>query len=219
MRLLGIVGAGGFGRPILPIARNILSADAAVAQFDTICFVESEPSKAEYDGVPCLSLEAFRAVACEDKTFSVAISDHGTRRTIARELEGDGLLPTSLVASTSQRNPSSSVGPGAVICDFTAITADSVIGSYFHMNLYSYVEHDCRIGDYVTFAPSVHCNGNVHIGDGAYIGTGAMLRQGSRGQPLRIGANAVVGMGAVVLHDVPDGATVVGNPARVIRTR
>ena len=76
------------------------------------------------------------------------------------------------------------------------------------------MEHDCIIGDFVTFAPGVSCNGNIHIGDHAYVGTGAVIRQGRAGAPLRIGEGAVVGMGAVVTKDVPAGATVVGNPAR-----
>lgn len=70
------------------------------------------------------------------------------------------------------------------------------------------------IGDCVTFAPRVSCNGNVVIGDGAYIGTGAVIKQGTPDRPLRIGAGAVVGMGAVVTRDVAPGMTVVGNPAR-----
>lgn len=67
------------------------------------------------------------------------------------------------------------------------------------------------IGDFVTFAPGVRCNGNVRIGDFAYIGAGAMIRQG-----LSIGAGAVVGMGAVVTKNVPEGVIVAGNPARIL---
>ena len=87
----------------------------------------------------------------------------------------------------------------------------------FHANLYSYVEHDCVIGNYVTFAPGVKCNGNIHIHDHAYIGSGAVIKQGTADHPLIIGYGAVVGMGAVVTKSVPAGATVVGNPARIIR--
>jgi acetyltransferase-like isoleucine patch superfamily enzyme len=72
------------------------------------------------------------------------------------------------------------------------------------------------IGDFVTFAPGVKCNGNVVIEDHAYIGAGAVIKQGVPGVPLVIGRGAVVGMGAVVTNSVPAGTTVVGNPARAM---
>ncbi len=48
----------------------------------------------------------------------------------------------------------------------------------------------------------------------AALGTGAVILPG-----ITIGAEAIVGAGAVVTEDVPDGATVVGNPARVLQPR
>ncbi len=107
------------------------------------------------------------------------------------------------------------LGVGAVLSPFVTLTSNVRIGRHFHANLYSYVEHDCVVGDFVTFAPRVHCNGNVVIEDHAYIGTGAILKQGQPGKPLVIGRGAVVGMGAVVTKSVAPGATVVGNPARL----
>ena len=55
------------------------------------------------------------------------------------------------------------IGEGALISPFVTFTSNIRIGNHFHANLYSYVEHDCVIGDYVTLAPGVRCNGNVHI--------------------------------------------------------
>jgi acetyltransferase-like isoleucine patch superfamily enzyme len=78
------------------------------------------------------------------------------------------------------------------------------------------VAHDCIIGDFVTFAPAVKCNGNVIVEDHAYVGTGAIIRQGTPNKPIVIGRGAVVGMGAVVTRSVAPGATVVGSPARPI---
>lgn len=49
------------------------------------------------------------------------------------------------------------------------------------------------------------------VEDGAAIGTSATIMAG-----VRIGKYATVGAGAMVIHDVPDYATVVGNPARII---
>ena len=93
------------------------------------------------------------------------------------------------------------------------LTSDVVIGKCFQANLYSYVAHDCVIGDYVTFAPSVKCNGNVEIGDHVYIGTGAIIKPGEDGKPLKIGDGAVVAAGSFVNKDVPPGMTVFGSPA------
>jgi sugar O-acyltransferase (sialic acid O-acetyltransferase NeuD family) len=106
------------------------------------------------------------------------------------------------------------LGVGAALCPFVTLTSNIRIGQHFHANLYSYVEHDCVIGDFVTFAPGVMCNGNVHIEDYVYIGAGAVIKQGSPSSPLVIGRGAIVGMGAVVTKNVPPGVTVVGSPAR-----
>ena len=73
------------------------------------------------------------------------------------------------------------------------------------------------IGDFVTFAPGVMCNGNVQIENHVYIGAGAILRQGTKSKPLVIGEGAIVGMGAVVTKDVLPNTTVIGNPARILR--
>jgi acetyltransferase-like isoleucine patch superfamily enzyme len=51
----------------------------------------------------------------------------------------------------------------------------------------------------------------VVIEDDAWIGIGAIVLKG-----VRIGAGARVGAGAVVTSDVPAGATVAGNPARLV---
>ena len=114
--------------------------------------------------------------------------------------------------------PGTRIGAGAILCPFVTLTSNIRIGEHFHANLYSYVEHDCVIGDFVTFAPGVQCNGNVLIEDHAYIGAGAILRQGRPDSPLVIGRGAIVGMGAVVTRNVAPGSTVVGNPARPLRT-
>ena len=81
--------------------------------------------------------------------------------------------------------------------------------------------HDSVVGDFVTFAPRVACNGRSLIEDHAYIGTGAVMREGKAGVPLTIGVGAVVGMGAVVTRNVAPGTTVVGAPARpmAVKTR
>ncbi len=126
----------------------------------------------------------------------------------------DGVPVFSVMSSSACILDDVQMGEGAFLAPFVTLTSNIRIGRHFHANLYSYVEHDCVIGDFVTFAPSVHCNGSVVIEDHAYLGSGCILRQGRPGAPLVIGAGAVVGMGAVVTRSVPPGITVAGNPAR-----
>ena len=53
----------------------------------------------------------------------------------------------------------------------------------------------------------------IIIGDNAWLGGGVVVCPG-----VTIGADTVVGAGAVVTRDLPDGVVAVGNPARVIRS-
>jgi sugar O-acyltransferase (sialic acid O-acetyltransferase NeuD family) len=214
----GLYGAGGFAREVMPFARRTLQRDLGDDGLG-VFFVETIPSAPSVNGFEVISEQDFLSSTLGDKLFNVAISDSRVRARLVKTCIEHGARAISLAASTASVCGSSLVGEGAILCDNTIITANARIGAFFHMNLYSYVAHDCVIGDYVTFAPRVSCNGAVHIGDHAYIGTGAILKQGHRDRPLRIGEGAVVGMGAVVTKDVPPFTTVVGCPARPIKRK
>ena len=161
-----------------------------------------------------LSEQDFISLECDEKYFNVAIGSSTTRKKVTERLLDADCSPFSVLAKSSIIYDKNTIGEGAAICDHVMITSNATIGSYFQANLYSYVAHDCQIGDFVTFAPRVSCNGNVVIEDFAYIGTGAILKQGSKENPLIIGTGATVGMGAVVTKNVPTNTVVVGNPAK-----
>lgn len=211
--LWGIFGAGGCGRGIMPLAR----AQTASANEDIrLVFVDDGCAGQTVNGHETLSFAAFCAEPAASRHIAIAIADPATRARLAQQCDAAGLTPLSVTAAGVVIMDDVEIGPGALLSPGMVITSNIRIGRHFHGNIHSIVEHDCVIGDFVTFAPGVRCNGAIHIGDGAYIGAGAVIRQGTRARPVRIGAGAVVGMGAVVLGDVPDGVTVVGNPARVL---
>jgi sugar O-acyltransferase (sialic acid O-acetyltransferase NeuD family) len=204
--VFAIFGAGGFGRELIRPALEMLGP-----RRNQLVFVADDPQEPVL-GIPVISPDELG----EDDEVIIAVGSSSARKVVASRLKA---RPGRLVANTALIGPSVEIGDGAVLCDFTMVTGSAQIGAHFQCNIYSYVAHDCVVGDFVTFAPRVCCNGHVQIRDGAYVGTGAVLRDGTRENPLIIGENAVIGMGAVVTKNIPAGVTVVGNPARLLHRR
>lgn len=210
--LFGLYGAGGFGREVMPFTSNLLSSIAEINY--RLFFVENQPKKSQTNGFNIISEENFFRLECTQRLFNIAIGDSKARQRLSEHCIERGALPLQLKSPHSIVYESNEIGEGAILCANTMITSNAKIGKFFHLNIYSYVAHDCVIGDYVTFAPNVHCNGNVHIHNHAYIGTNVVIKQGTATNPIIIGEGAIVGMGAVVTKDVPPFTTVVGNPAK-----
>ena len=207
--LVGVFGASGFGREVMPLVRQQHSGSNA-----RFVFIDDNPPAVELNGYPVLTYQQFLQEHAGDKFITIAIADSGIRKMLTDRCVSDGVLIFDVTANNAILMDAVDMGEGFIFSPFVTITSNVKIGKGFHANIYSYVAHDCVVGDYVTFAPSVKCNGNVVTEDNAYIGTGAILKQGRPGKPLVIGKGAVVGMGAVVTNDVPPSVTVVGNPAK-----
>jgi sugar O-acyltransferase (sialic acid O-acetyltransferase NeuD family) len=211
-----VFGASGCGRGVLPLLRVQLARQSSPCDLD---FVDDNPPADSLNGQRVLTYQQWLEEPAETRHISLAIANSAIREKLAKRCRADGVGFVEIRANNVVELDEVEIGEGAILCPFVTLTSNIRIGRQFHANLYSYVEHDCVIGDYVTFAPGVHCNGNVHIEDHAYIGAGAVIKQGIPERPLVIGRGAVVGMGAVVTKDVPAGATVVGNPARPMNSK
>jgi len=210
--LFAVYGVSGCGRGVMPLARAQLAREGIPAT--QLVFVDDRPEVEEVNGHRVLRYEDFLRADAGTRQIVIAIANSAVRERLADRCAADGVQPWTIQASNAVIMDDVSLGEGAALSPFVTLTSNIRIGRHFHANLYSYVEHDCVIGDFVTFAPGVKCNGNVRIEDHAYIGAGAVIKQGKPGQPLVIGRGALVGMGAVVTRDVPPGITVVGNPAK-----
>jgi sugar O-acyltransferase (sialic acid O-acetyltransferase NeuD family) len=115
-------------------------------------------------------------------------------------------------------HPSASVsrfaqlGRGVVVLQHVTITSNVKIGDHVIILPNSVISHDDTIGNYSCIAGGVCISGGVQVGQSCYLGTNASLRGN-----VRIGDYTLIGMGSVVLNDVPGRSVLVGNPAHVLR--
>jgi len=207
INIYGIYGASGFGKEVLPLLIEHLDKQ------DKVYFIDDNSELDSLNGYKILTFSEFLAQKSDNYFISIAIANSKIREFLTIKCLSHNIKLINITASNIVILDNVDIDDGAILCPFVTLTSNIKIGKSFHANLYSYVAHDCIIGDYVTFAPAVKCNGNIKIEDHVYIGTGAIIKQGKPNKPLIIGKGATVGAGAVVTKNVPAGMTVFGNPA------
>jgi sugar O-acyltransferase (sialic acid O-acetyltransferase NeuD family) len=142
----------------------------------------------------------------------MGIADPAAKEFLYTELSQNPHLsfPT-LVHPLARVEPSAVLGAGAIVSPHCDISIDVVLGLCVFFNVGAQVGHDSVLGDFCSVMPHADIAGNVTVGARSFIGAGAKFLQG-----LSIGADTTVGIGSVVLKDVPGRCTVMGYPARII---
>lgn len=150
----------------------------------------------------------------ESISFAVAIGgDKGkVRLEINDYLKSFDLKPSTLIHPTAFVSKDTMIGEGSQILAMSAVCTEVSMGRCCIINTSASVDHECKLGDGVQIAPGAHLAGLVEVGSCATIWTGATVLP-----RIKIGVGAVVGAGAVVMKDVPEYTTVIGNPARSMR--
>ena len=104
------------------------------------------------------------------------------------------------------------IAEGNIIAAGSILTVNVAIGPNVLINIGCTIGHDVKIGEFSSLMPGVNISGNVEIGSRCLIGTGAQILPG-----LKIGNDCKIGAGATVICDIPQGATAVGVPAKILK--
>lgn len=212
-RDLVLIGAGGFGRET---AQAVAAINADGATWNLLGFIDDDPARrgAEVDGTPVLggreligTMPAAAFAVCTGRP-----ADYASRSRIVRELGLAADRYATIIHPAAAVAPSSRVGPGSVLLAHVTLTAAVSVGAHVAIMPQVTLTHDVKVADFATLASGANAGGGVRIGAGAYLGAGALLREGTT-----VGDRAMVGMGSVVLRDIPPGEVWAGVPARRLR--
>lgn len=132
------------------------------------------------------------------------------RRNLLDKLKKAGISCPPLIHPSSVVSNSAIVGSGSQILAGAIVNTEVKLGEVSIVNIGAKIDHECSIGSGVHIAPGATLCGCITIMDNVMVGAGAVILP-----RLIIGRGAIIGSGAVVTKNVPDGAVVVGNPARV----
>lgn len=139
----------------------------------------------------------------------VAIGNNKVRQQKLQQLNNAGANIITLIHPSATVSRYTQIGIGSVVVAGAVINPDCVIGSGAIINTCSSVGHDCNLGDAVHICPGARLAGGTEVDDRAWIGVGSSVRQ-----LIKVGADAVVGAGSVVVKNVHSDTVVVGNPAK-----
>ena len=200
-----IAGTGGSGRETFSCLIDCFSSLNMNARKATCFMVDDDSYKqSSVMGVEVISQSQFDP---QQYQVIVAIGNPDKRRQVVESLPnetqyGTIIHPTAIISEHVQ------LGAGAVVTAGVVITCDISIGQHAQINLHSSISHDCVIGDYFTTAQGVRISGNCTIGDNVYFGANSCVKQG-----VNICNNVLIGMGGVVVKDIMEKGTYIGNPA------
>lgn len=195
--------------------RMIKAVERDQPNFKVFGFIDNDPKKkgSEFLGYPVFGgFEVLEEILENDVYFvNLITGSTKTRYETSLYMKTKGCRFTNFIHPSVDLTMVK-IGTGNYIQEGVIIQADAEIGNNCSIHIGAIVSHEVKMGNSVFVAHACSISGCVNIGDGAFVGTNSTVLP-----RLQIGKWATIGAGAVIVKDVPDYATVVGNPGKIIK--
>jgi len=205
MTNLILLGAGGHCKSTIEILET---------RQDIFCIsgVLDADSKGDLLGYPILGNDDLIEEYAKDNQFLITVgSIKSTRireKIVEKVISVGGKFATAIskIAIVSKR---AEIGCGTVVFNNVNINSDCVIGEHCILNTSCNIEHDCKIGNFVHVSTGAMINGGCSIGSRCFIGSNSTIANS-----VSICDDVIIGAGSVVIKDITEPGTYVGNPVR-----
>lgn len=214
MKKIVIIGAGGFGREVVQLIKDINKNNK---QWEIIGYLDDYPEShgTTRNGASVLGpIDLIGSPIFQDYYYICSLGNPKTRKqVIERMIEiNPSIQFATLIHPSAIIGDENHIGEGTIICARNVLTTNIFIGNHVIINLSCTIGHDTTLLDYATILPGVNISGNVSICEGVSMGTNSSVIPG-----VEIGQFVTIGAGAAVTKSIPDYCTAVGIPARPIK--
>lgn len=208
---MGIYGSGGLGREVFELAQDI-EATGRVS-WRSIVFIDDTKPEGLFRQSPVSPFESFIHTWEADKIeIAIAVGEPSVRRKLAEKVGAAGFRLCTLVHPNAKISPSAMLEEGVVVKSGAIVSCDARIRRNSFLQDCCLVGHDVHIGENTVVSSFVTCAGHVFVGSDCYLGVNACIKESTT-----IGSETIIGMGSVVLKNIPNEMIAMGNPARPMR--
>lgn len=199
---LAIYCAGGLGKEVIALAR-------AVSRWDNIIFVDDVTEAEWHAEAKVYRFEQLKEYP-DDVEFVIASGEPAGREKLYHRIKEAGYPMTTIYGLGCSVLPGASIGEGCILYD-CGISAGAIIEPNVIINTKAVIGHDVVVGMHSVLGFNSFVGGETVIGSRNYIAPGAMIKD-----RIRVGADSIISLGAIVFRNVKESSIMQGNPAKKI---
>ena len=208
MNLL-IYGAGGLAKEIYDIVLR-----STPEKYKKIIFIDDFVEEAPFYLSQTIHFDSIKKDFPDTNSIEgiVGVGEPSYRELLATKFDKAGIRLATIIDKTALVSPTAQIKEGSIVCEYSTIHANVVVGRGCLLQPYCNLGHDIEIGDYSVISSSCAPGGASIFGRCVYMGMNSTSKE-----KITIGDDAIIAMGAAVFNDVAEGNTVIGNPARITK--
>lgn len=206
--VLGIFGAGGFGREVLECVKQIQMKEK---KWSEVIFIDDYTEALEVNGVPVLKYNDYKKkYKTEQAGIFIAVGEPAAREKLYNMVKSDGFCLETIIHPNVWVPETTEIGDGSYIAYEAFVSCNITIGNNTLIMPCASIGHDTVIGNHCVLSGQCNIAGNCKISDYCFLGLNSIVKE-----KISLAEWTIVSVGSAVLKDVLEPEYILsGIPAR-----